>query len=61
LPEPDGPVMATNSFSPTDKVMSCTSVVGTMPGRMRVTLRASISGVVTAACACVATLMSLPG
>ena len=43
LPEPDGPVIATNSLSAMRKLMSCTSVVGTMPGRMRVTLRASIS------------------
>ena len=41
--------------------MPCTSVVGTMPGRMRVTLRASISGIAVARrLACVA-LMSRPG
>jgi hypothetical protein len=49
LPEPDGPVIATNSFSRMRRLMPCTSVVGTMPGRMRVTLRASISAF--AACA----------
>ena len=38
------------------------SVVGTMPGRMRVTLRASISGILAAGpCRCGAALTSRPG
>jgi len=43
LPDPDGPVMAMNSLSLMSRSMLRTSVVGTTPGKMRVTLVATIS------------------
>jgi hypothetical protein len=51
LPEPEGPVMAMNSRGRMARLMSCTSVTGTIPARILVTPRASIS----------AALMSRPG
>ena len=43
LPEPDGPVTATNSFSPIASVTSLTSVTGIVSGSTRVSASVSMS------------------